>query len=301
MRGAAAVSRYVLRAAGRGLRASAASASVAVVTMALALVLAGAFGITIANMAHVVERVGDELTLSAYLAPDVGDEGRAALAALAARIDGVQSVEAVSPEMALARFPERTGVSAGPAELLGENPLPASLEVRLRAASRSPAQAQRVRAALEALPGVADVTAGDDWVPGYVRALGFVRGAGLAVGGVLALATLVIVASTIRLAHAARRDELEILALVGASRTTMALPFLLEGLAQGACAGALGLLLLRGLFALARPAVDASLAFLAGPGAVRFFSLPESLALIAAGALLGALGAALSLAVSRRA
>lgn len=296
-----AIARYVLRAGGRGLRASAGSAWFAVVTMALALMLAGAFGIAIGNMQDVVERAGDRLTLSAYLAPEVDDAERAALAERAARIEGVQGVEAVSAPMALARFPERTGVSAPPPELLGENPLPASLEVRLRAESRSPAQAQAVRTALEALPGVTEVSDGGDWLPGYLRAIDLVRGAGLAVGFVLALATLVIVASTIRLAHVARRDELEILALVGASRTTMSLPFLLEGALQGACAGVLALLLLRALFAWARPAADAALAFLAGPEATRFLSAFEGLALIATGALLGLLGAAVSLATSRRA
>lgn len=301
MRRALAIARYVLRAAARGLRASAASAAIAVIAMALALLLAGAFGIAIGNMAGVVERVGDRLTLSAYLTPEVDEAARTALAARAARIEGVQDVEAVSPEMALARFPERTGVSAAPVELVGENPLPASLEVRLRAGDRSPEQAERVRLALEGLPGVAEVSAGEDWVPGYTRALDFVRGAGLAIGLVLAVATLVIVASTIRLAYAARRDELRILALMGASRTTMRLPFLLEGLVQGACAGVLALLLLRLLFVLARPAVEASLAFLADSAAVRFFSPAEAVALVAGGALLGLLGAALSLAADRRA
>lgn len=301
MRSLPALARFVLRAALRGLRASAASTSVAVVTMALALVLVGAFGVAIGSMGDVVERAGDQLSLSAYLAPEIDEATRAGLAARAARIEGVREVEAVSPEMALARFPERTGVSAGPFELLDENPLPASLEVRLRAESRSPLEARRVRAALEALPGVTDVSAGDDWVAGYARALALVRSIGLGVGLVLALATLVIVASTIRLAHEARRDELEILALVGASRSTMRLPFLLEGFAQGALAGLLALLLLRALFALVQPGLDETLAFLAGPGAVGFLSPSGSLALVGCGALVGLLGAAVSLAADRRA
>lgn len=301
MRSAAALARFVLRAALRGLQGSAATAILAVITMALALVLAGAFGVVIGNMHAVVERVGDELTLSAYLDPTVDGATRGELAAEARRIDGVKDVEAVSPADALARFPERTGVSAGPVELLDENPLPASLEVRLEAASRSAAAVGRVREALLALPGVSDVSAGNDWVVGYARALGFVRSVAFAVGLVLALATLVIVAATIRLALHARRDELEILALVGASRATLRLPFLIEGLAQGASAGILALLVLRGLFALARPAVDAALAFLAGPGAAAFLSWPEMLALVAVGALLGLLGAAFSLAADARA
>lgn len=296
MRSVAALARFVLRAAARGMRASAGTSAVAVATIALSLVLAGAFGVAIANMQRLVERVGDELTLSAYLEPGLEATVRAELAARAAAIEGVTSVEAVSPEEALARFPERTGESTAVIALLDENPLPASLEVRLRRESRSEVEVGRVREALRTLPGVSDVSAGEDWLAGYSRALGFVRGLALAVGLVLALSTLVIVASTIRLALVARRDELEILSLVGASRTTLRLPFLLEGLAQGAVAGIFALLLLRGLFALSRPAVDAALAFLVGPDVVSFLTLPQMAALVAGGALLGLLGAALSLA-----
>jgi cell division transport system permease protein len=292
--------RFVLRAAFRGLRASAATAAVAVLTMALALVLAGAFGVVIANMRGLVERVGDELTLSAYLAPETDAAAREALAARARAIPGVQAVLAVSPQEALARFPERTGVSAGWMDDLDRNPLPASIDVRLRPESRGSENVARVRDALEALPGVLDVSAGDEWVAGYARATGFVRSVGVAVGLVLALATLVIVASTIRLALKERRDELEILSLVGASRTTMQLPFLLEGVVQGACAGLLALLLLRALFALAQPAVESAIGFLAGPGGVDFLSAPEMAALVGAGAVLGWLGAALSLAADAR-
>ena len=300
MRSVGALARFVLRAAVRGLRASAATALVAVISMALALALAGAFWVVIGNLRGLVERAGDELSLSAYLAPGMDEALRAELALGAKQIDGVEDIEVVTPEMALARFPQRTGVPAGTLDLLDENPLPASLEVRLHAESRNSEDAARVRAALAALPGVTDVSAADDWVVGYTRALDFIRSVGVGVGLVLALSTLVIVASTIRLTHGARRDELEILSLVGASRSTMRLPFLLEGLAQGACAGLLALLLVRGLFALAQPAASTALAFLAGPGELSFLSAPQSAALVAGGALLGLLGAALSLAVDER-
>lgn len=301
MRRLGAVGRFVVRAALRGLRASPATVAVAVVSMSLTLVLFGAFGVAVRNVQDAVERAGDELTISAWLAPEVEAPARALLAAEAARIEGVQAVEAVSPEMALARFPEQTGVAAGALHGLDANPLPASLDVRLRAESRSPEAVARVREALGRLPGVSDVSSGDDWVAGYARAVAFVRSAALGVGAVLALATLVIVASTVRLALRERRDELEILSLVGAGRATLRAPFLLEGLAQGALAGVLALGLLRVLYGLAHPLVDGALQFLAGPFGAAFLSPLQMLALVTGGALLGLLGAALSLAADARA
>jgi cell division transport system permease protein len=87
------------------------------------------------------------------------------------------------------------------------------------------------------LPGVADITSGADWVEGYVRALALVRGLAIGLGVIFVLATTLIVSNTIRLAVLSRRDELEILALVGASRSFVNTPFLIEGLLQGAAAG----------------------------------------------------------------
>lgn len=296
-----AVGRFIFRAALRGLRASPATVGVAVVSMALTLVLFGAFGVALLNVQDAVERAGDDLTLSAWLAPEVEPSARALLAADAARIAGVQAVEAISPEMARARFPDQTGVASGALDLLDTNPLPASLDVRLRAESRTPEAVARVRASLSQMPGVSDVSSGDDWVEGYAKAMAFVRSAALGIGAVLALATLVIVASTVRLALRERRDELEILSLVGAGRTTLRAPFLLEGLAQGALAGLLALGLLRLLYAIAHPLIDGALSFVAGPGGAAFLSPLQMLALVACGALLGLLGAALSLAADARA
>ncbi len=252
-------------------------------------------------MQGLVERIGSELTLSAYLETGLDDVARAELAQRARGIEGVMAVEALSAADALERFPERTGVSAEAIEVLDANPLPASLEVRLATDSRGPEQVARVRSALLALGSVTDVSGGEDWVAGYGRALGFVRALGLGVGSVLGLTILVIVASTVRLALLARRDELEILSLVGASRATLQLPFLLEGTAQGALAGLLALALLRGLFVLAKPSVDAALGFLAGPDAAGFLGLGQMTALVGGGALLGLVGAAISLLGERRA
>ena len=78
---------------------------------------------------------------------------------------------------------------------------------------------------------------------------------GIGLGVILALAALLIITNTVRLALLARRDELEILWLVGASRSFMHTPFLLEGLLQGAVGGVAGRgAALRGCFVWCCPA-----------------------------------------------
>lgn len=293
--------RFGLRRLARGLGAGPGNALAALGVMALALMLAGAFALGVGNVRGLVERVGDELTVSAWLAPGLDARAQAALASRAARIEGVRAVASLAADEALARVAATGPERAALVEALDENPLPATLEVTLRRDSRTAERVAGVRAELAALPGVEEVVGGEDWLAGYARALAWVNAVAATVGVVLALATVVIVASTIRLAQLARRDELEILALVGASRATLRLPFLLEGALLGAVAGGFAWLVLWGLFALARPRVASALAF-AGEGMpLAFLGVGESVALVAAGALLGLLGAALSLRAGRHA
>ena len=131
---------------------------------------------------------------------------------------------------------------------------------------------------------------------GYASALALLRAVGFGLGIVLALATLLIVSNTIRLAVYARRDEIEILTLVGASRTFVAIPFLLEGALQGALGGAFALGGLAGLYRLALPRLASALSLVLGDTPPSFLSPSEMLVLVVVGALLGVVSSAASLA-----
>ena len=278
------------RSALRGLVASPVTTTVAVVTIGVSLVLVGSFALLAWNMEELLRSVGDELRVTAYLANDVSPERQRELATTAATVEGVAEVRIVTKEEALERF--RAGVGRGGAFLEGldENPLPASLEIVLEPGSRS-AEGMRVAVgSLAGVPGIDDVVSGQEWVEGYLRAIALVRGVGIGLGVILALAALLIVANTIRLAVLARRDELEILALVGASRTFVATPFLLEGAAQGAVGGLLALTILAALFRLVLPQLQFGLELVLGGIEPRFFAPVEAVGLVVAGSGLGLAG-----------
>jgi cell division transport system permease protein len=272
-----------------------------VVTIGVSLVLVGAFALLLANMEELLGRFGDDLQVTAYLADGLTPEQIQELVRIAHTVEGVQGARIVSKQEALERF--RAGVGRGSALLegLGENPLPASIELTLAPEHRSAAGMARVVGSLQGLAGVTELASGQDWVEGYLRALALLRGIGWGLGLILALATLLIVANTIRLAVFARRDELEILALVGASRAFVNAPFLLEGLLQGACAGALALGVLYALFRLVLPGFEFGLELLLGGVAPRFFAPQEMAGLLATGAALGLVGSAAALAGTGRA
>ena len=277
------------RSAVRGLRASPVTTSIAVFTIAATLVLAGGFGLLVANMADLLARFGEELQVVAYLEPGLHGEELRALAASVSTVEGVADVKIVSKADALARFRESLG-GAGLLEGLVDNPLPASLEVALRPRDRTPEGVAVVVAALSGLPGISELAHGQEWVEGYARFASLVRAGALALGLILAIAALMIVANTVRLAVYSREDEIEILLLVGASRSFVRIPFLLEGALQGAIGGALAVGLLYLAFVAFLPGLEYGLELVLGNTAPHFFSSGQALALVLAGGGLGLLG-----------
>lgn len=275
--------------AARGIRQASTTSLLAVLTIAVVLVLLGSAWLLVGNMASLLDEFGGELKLTAYLDGDLREGPQKELADRVRSEPGVLEVELVTREEALVRF-ERIAGSAELLEGLAENPLPASLEITLAPAARTKASIEDLEARLTGLPGVDELTHGQDWIEGYGRAIALVRGLAIGLGCVLGLAALLIVANTIRLAVYARRDELDILALVGASRTFVRVPFLLEGTIQGLLGGLLALALLFGTYELLQPQLEQGLELVIGRAELGFLTTGQAILLVCAGALLGLLG-----------
>ncbi|MAJ60163.1 MAG: hypothetical protein CBC48_09305 [bacterium TMED88] len=282
-----------------GLRSASGTALISAATIGIALFLVGAFALAIVNMEGVQERFSQKLSVTAYLENDVDDESALQIAERVATVEGVEQVAVVGRDEALERFRRMAG-GASLLEGLEENPLPASLEITLVDLSRTPEGLGILAGALDGLPGIGQVADGREWIDGYARVTSLVRVSGLAIGTILSLATLLIVANTIRLGIYAREDELEILALVGASRTFVRTPFLIEGTLQGILGGVWSAVILWLAYLLLMPQLEYGLTFLLGNAQPRFFHGGELLVLIASGAVLGLLGSLASLLGWRR-
>ncbi len=273
----------------RGIRNASTISALAVFTIAVVLVLVGSAALLVRNMDGILDDVGSDLQLTAYLEEGVSEVEQRLLAERVATAPGVERVDIVTQKDALERF-ER--IAGGPELLAGleQNPLPASLEIHLLPEART-AQAIRIlEAALDGLPGIGDLAQGQDWIEGYSRAVSLVQSGATGISVVLGLAALLIVANTIRLAVYARRDELDILALVGASRTFVRVPFILEGTLQGLLGGLIALLLVFGAYELLLPQLRYGLELVMGRAELRFFTTSEATLLVATGAGLGLLG-----------
>jgi cell division transport system permease protein len=261
---------------------------VAVLTIALAVVLTATFAGGVVAARTLLASWGAQASVTLYLDRATTDAQAQALLAKLSGEDPDLQIRYVDRAQALERLRKDLGEMGSVLEGLSENPLPPSLEVTPRTKT-TPAEVRALAARAAKLPGVQDVDFGREWLD---RLEALARGLRAFAVGALALvlgAALLVVANTIRLAVYARRDEIEIMKLVGATDGYVRMPFLLEGAMQGMIGAgvAVGALFAAQHWLLPRAA--AAFAFASGAAAPQLLPL-HAVALVAAGGVVGLLG-----------
>ncbi len=140
----------------------------------------------------------------------------------------VEELKFVSKEQALEQFRESLGGDEL-LEALGTNPLPSSFEITLKAGQRGAEELERVANVIGGLTGVEEVSYGGTWTLRLDRLLKSLTALNLVVGLIVGLAVAFIVANVVRLTVLARKEGIEIMKIVGATRHFVRIPFLLEG------------------------------------------------------------------------
>ena len=236
--------RYILQDALVNIRRSGWGGLASIGTIAVSFVIVGIFLIITGNLGALVAEWKEQFQVTVFLEDGITSEQ---LALLKKRIQGERAVKAMtytSKEEALQSFKRELRGKESLLEGLGENPIPASLQLRIHEAYQTPEALQQFTASLSRLEGVDDILYGQEWVDRLSAAVRLLRLLGLSVGLALGMASLLIVSNTIRLAVYARAEEIEIMRLVGATKMHIRAPFLLEGLIQGALGAGLALGLL---------------------------------------------------------
>jgi len=252
----------------RGRRSSLLSTA----TIAIALFVTGAFLIVTSNLERMAEEWSGAAEMSVYLTEAFGGPERAALERELRADPSVTGVEFISKETALTRFratfPDLAQTLGG----LAENPLPASLDVRLRSTSGASDPIDALVTRMRTMPGVADVRYDKDWLDRLLRGVRMLRAVGFALGGALLLAAALTITNVVRLALNARRDELDIMQLVGAPPAYVRGPFVMEGALHGGMGALVALLVLAAVFFSARARVLTPLASALNLSSVSFLS-----------------------------
>ncbi len=224
--------RTILREAVGGLRRNGLMAAAATSTIVIALAVAGGGVITSANLVHLAAILEGQVEVVGFLRNGLTPARQQRILASVTALPSVRTAAIVERTAALRRLQRTFGVTASTSDLLAANPLPDSIEIRVVDA----AHIRDVADMVQRIPGIDEVVFGTPVVDRLVALTRAVRIAGTVIAALLASAALVIIMNTIRLTVASRRQEIEIMTLVGAAPGFVRGPFLVEGALQGAAA-----------------------------------------------------------------
>ncbi|MGH7796884.1 MAG: cell division protein FtsX [Candidatus Binatia bacterium] len=264
-------------------------------TMAMTLFIFGGFMLLETNLQELLKGWGDQIQIIGYLNNGLPAHDVQALIKRVEAMPEVEGVRHISQEQAWRDFQVALGSQSGLLDGLPREILPASVEILLKPAQRDGPVVEHLAQRLKQENGIASVEYPQEWVERLGLAALAVEWVKWIFGGVLFLATFFIVGSTVKLAVLARKDEVEIMQLVGASEELIQAPFVIEGMIQGLAGAAISIAGLWLVYVLVQNELPSMGGFLAPLGALQFLDLNSLALLLVIGWLLGAAGSVISL------
>jgi len=258
--------------------------TLSVTTIAFSLFVVGLFGLVAVNLQQALRDVAERVEIVAYLLPGAPIETITLAEKDIEAFPEVQAATYVSEDQALARARAELVEFRDVLQELERNPLPASIEVKLKPGFRDVEHVNAVAERLRGFGFVDDVRYGRDWVANVDRLRQIAAAVGLVVGAAFAVVAIIIIGTTIRMAVLQRSREIAIMRLVGATDGFVRRPFLLQGALKGMLGGLAAVALSYGAYALInRRLIHAE-----------FFSQEQAVAIVGFGMLIGFFGSAAS-------
>ncbi len=267
--------------------------AITVITIALSIMIASAFALFFLNAGEVLNSWKKGIRMMVYLKADTSEAARLDTQNRLRAIAGVQETAFISSDNALKRLKGQMAHHSALLENLKENPLPDAFEVILQPSARDSEALRFLAERIQSLDAVDEVEYGQQWIQRFSSMINLFSMAGYAVGGLFFMATVFIVANTIRLVLYSRREEIEIIRLVGATDRFIKIPFYLVGMIQGGIGSLIGLAALFGGYLFLTSHFEPNMAD--GLLTPHFFSAGTCAAILVGGILVGWLGCLVSL------
>lgn len=214
--------------------------ALSITTIAFSLFAFGLFGLVALNIKNALMRVEERVEIRAFVADRTTVETIVAAADEIAKYPQVLKVDVVTQSQALERARTELGEFR---DVFESEFLPASMDVKLKAGFRDPANVKAVAEQIKNLEFVDDVRFGEEWITQLYRLRNIAGVVGAALGLAFAVVAIIIIGATIRMAVLARSKEISIMRLVGATDGFIRRPFLIEGSIKGVLGGLLALVL----------------------------------------------------------
>ena len=262
-------------------------------TMSIAFLIFYAFILIFVNINHWTEKQGKTLTMSIYF----NEEPESAVIENIKKelflFPGVTIKQFVSKDDAMKSLRRKLGEKAGLLDGLKQNPLPASLEIILSRDKDGDNLPYQLKKRLEEMPVVDEVQYTQEWIKKFQVIMEGIKIVGMIFGGLLFLAALFIITNTIKLTIYSRKEEIEILKLVGATNRFVKIPFMIEGAIQGFLGGAVALFILFLAYIIAIARIDINIGFVSLT--IVFLSPQIILFLLLMSVIIGFIGSTISL------
>ena len=217
---------------------------VSTLIMSVALLMLSMFILVTLNLRDTARSLRSEIEVNVFVKNEASIESVQSLRERLLEQPGIEAVAYVSKDDALAEFRQQLGPDSDLVDVLEENPMPASLRIRVEEPDRTSEKLHALATYLRDQPEVDEVRYGDTWVARLEEAIRVFTIVDLMVGGIVLLSALFVVSNTVRLTVLARQRTIEIMRLVGATNWFIRMPFFVEGAVQGSVAGGLALVVL---------------------------------------------------------
>lgn len=228
---------YAVRQGMAAFRRAPLLAALSIAMIGLSLFVIGLFGVVAYNLRLVIDRVESRVEIVAYLRDSAPAGEVEAMRADVEAMPDVAEVLYISREQALETARRELGDLRPVFADLETNPLPASFEIRLEPGQRSADAVRAVADRIAMFDVVEDVSYGNEWLDKVFLLRRIAAAATFVLGGAFAIVAALIIGAAVRMAIFARRDEIAIMRLVGATTGFIRRPFLVEGLLAGILGG----------------------------------------------------------------
>jgi cell division transport system permease protein len=251
------------------------------------------------NLKRVLTQWGESVQLTVYVEDSISQKSLNELKAALETDERLKDISYVPKESATELF--KTQMATYAPDLLKDaefaNPFPASFQVHLSETIEPKAVAgtlEGISKKLQAFKGVEEVSYGQGWVNNYSSFVGALAASGWVVIFILITGSLFVVGNAIRAAISARRDEIEVLELVGATPRMIRAPYLFEGALLGFIAATIGIVANYGIFAWELSVLESNFAFARVAANIGFLGVWGTVLMFSAGGIIGFVGALLT-------
>jgi len=282
--------RYTLFRAFRNMKGNLFPNLTAIGIIGISLLLVSIFSLIALNFSYFLKRWEEKIGLIAYLKRETPVNEVEAILNRIRELPGVESVKYVSPFDAMAFLEDRLGEQRSVLDGIQPKVLPPSVEIDLKREYRTSPQMKELISKMKKIPQIEEVQYGQEWVETFSGLNHFMHLTQWILGGLLFAAMIFIISNTLQLTISSRKDEIEVMKMMGASPAFIRIPFYIEGLIQGLLGAGVSVLLLYLLYEILLRRLTPLLKGWMSAVPILFFSGETIVTILAGGMVLGLFG-----------